>query len=248
MFKLVKYELRKQVFSKIIMLVILVLLQIGFIIGLFQENDNLVATSIGLFSFLSIASVLFVSFESILTFSNDLKTKQSYMLFLTPNSTYKIVGAKVLTTVVTIGLTAAVFVAATLLDFAAVLVKYDEVANAVKYIQEFFGLMYEVNIDYLFIISFIFSFVFELIGILVIGMASITLSATFLSNSKGKGVVSAVFFFGINFVLSRIEGLLLPARTLYSTEPYFINSIWSLGVVIAFFFLTSYMLDKKVSV
>ena len=248
MLKLVKYEFRKQLFSKVMILVILALLQVGFMIGLFFEKERLLATSMGLYLFLSIASVLFVAFESINTYSNDLKTKQSYMLFLTPNSTYKIVGAKVLSTIVTIGLTAAVFVGATLIDFAAVLVKYDKVAKVIELIQEFSAKLFQANIDYAYIISFVIYFLFDLIAILIIGMASITLSATFLSNSKGKAVVSIIFFFGINFVLGRIEGWVLPARSLTSTDPYYINCVWSLGVIVVFYFLTSYMLDKKVSV
>ena len=248
MFKLMKYELRKQIFSKLIILIVLILLQIGFMIGLFTENERLLGTSIGLFIFLAVASVLYVSFESIMTFSNDLKTKQSYMLFLTPNTTYQIVGAKVLTTVVTILLTAAVFLAATLLDFAAVLVKYDELARSFELIQEFFGTLFKANIDYVYIISFVFCFVFELLGILVLGMASITLSATFLSNSKGKGIVSMLFFFGFYFLLDKISDLFIPARNLNSTQPFILDSIWALGIVVVFYFVTSYMLDKKVSV
>lgn len=248
MFKLMKYEFRKQLFSKIIILLVLGVLEILFLYGLFAESDRVLGLSIGLFIFLSVAVVLFVSFESVLTFSNDLKTKQSYMLFLTPNSAYKIVGAKVLTTAVTIGLTAAVFVAVTLVDVAAILVKFDDIAKFVEMFQSFFASMFKANIDYAFIITFILTFVLELIEILVIGMSSITLSATFLSNSKLKAVVSVAFFFVINFILNRVSSLFIPARSFTSMSPYYLECLWAVGVVAVFYFLTSYMLDKKVSV
>ncbi len=248
MLKLIKYELRKQLFSKIILLVLLGLLEIGFFVGLLTEQENVLAVSIGLYFLLAIGTIFFVAFESVFTFSNDLKTKHSYMLFLTPNSTYKIIGAKVLTTTVTIGLTATAFMGVILLDIAAVFAKFNELEILMKKLQELIALIFHANISYAFVISIILYLVFDLISILVIGMASITLSATFLSNSKGKGIVSVAFFFGISYLMSKLEGLVLPAKSLTSTEPYYLSCIWSLGVVLVFYFFTSYMLDKKVSV
>lgn len=248
MFKLIKYELRKQLFSKLILLVLLALLEIGFLVGLLMEHENVLAVSIGLYLLLAFGTIFFVAFESVFTFSNDLKTKHSYMLFLTPNSTYKIIGAKVLTTMVTILLTAAAFMGIVLLDIAIVFAKFDKLESLMKALQEIVATLFHANINYGFFISIILYLVFDLISILVIGMASITLSATFLSNSKGKGVVSVVFFFGISFLISKLEGFILPAKSITSTEPYYYSCIWSLGVVLLFYFLTSYMLDKKVSV
>lgn len=170
------------------------------------------------------------------------------MLFLTPNSTYKIVGAKVITTTVTLLLTAAVFVATTLVDVGIVLLRYHNVQEVIEKIQEIVSQMFNVNVDYTFVIAYVCYFVFSLLSILVIGMASITLSATFLSNSKLKGFISVVFFFGINFILGKLEGCFIPAITYKSVSPCYYNCLWSAGVVILFYFLTSFMLDKKVSV
>lgn len=248
MFKLIKYELRKQLFSKIILLVLLGILEIAFLIGLLTEKENVLAVSIGLYFLLASGTIFFVAIESIFTFSNDLKTKHSYMLFLTPNSTYKIIGAKVITTMITIGLTAAAFMGVVLVDIAAVFAKFDTLDAFVKTIQELVAQLLHADINYGFIISIICYLVFDLISTLVIGMASITLSSTFLSNSKGKGVVSVAFFFGITFIVSKLGSLVLPSKSFTSVEPYYYDCIWSLGVVLVFYLLTSYMLDKKVSV
>jgi hypothetical protein len=218
-----------------------------FLYGLFTENDNVLGLSVGLFTFISFAAVLFVSFEAIFTFSNDLKTKQSYMLFLTPNSTYKIIGAKVLSSVLYVFLTAAAIVTLTLLNIGIVLVKYDEIAKIVDRFQDLFRVMFNANIDVTLIITIILYFLFNLVGLMVIGMASITLSSTFLSNSKGKAIVSVVFFFGINFIVSRIESL-LPSINLLTPEPYYYRCIFSAAVMVVFYFATAWMLDKKVSV
>jgi hypothetical protein len=242
-----KYEFRKQLFSKILILVALAVLEVVFLYGLFADKENVMGLSIGLFIFISIAAVLFVSFESIFTFSNDLKTKQSYMLFLTPNSTYKIVGAKVLSSVIYVLLTAAALVALTLVDFGVFLVKKDEIAKFIEEFQKFIQLFFKANINVAFIITLILYFLFDLIGIMVIGMASITLSSTLLSNSKGKAVVSIIFFFGINFLVSKLGNLLIDID-ITNTQTYYYGCIYSAVVMLVFYFATAWMLDKKVSV
>lgn len=248
MFKLVKYELRKQLFSKVVILTLLALLEIGFLVGLFTENNDILATSAGLFIFLSIVTVCFVAFESIFTFSNDLKTKQSYMLFLTPNSTYKIVGAKILTSMLTIIVTAAAFLAVILLNVTIALAKYEMIGDFVKVIQEFMKQMMNAEVNYALVIAYVCYIVFNLIRILIVGMTSITLSATFLSNTKVKGIVSVAFFFGINYLTSKLASLLIPSLTAFDTSPFYYHCLWTLGVVGVFYLLTSFMLDKKVSV
>lgn len=60
MFNLVKYEMRKQLFTKIILLVLLGVLEVGFLIGLFMEDDRVLGTSVGLFILYSTIAILFV--------------------------------------------------------------------------------------------------------------------------------------------------------------------------------------------
>lgn len=247
MFKLMKYEFRKQLFSKILILILLGVLEIMFLIGLFAESNNLLGWSIGLFSFVSVIAVMFVVFESILTFSNDLKTKQSYMLFLTPNSAYKIIGSKVLTSLIYVFLTAATLIAITLLDMGIVIAKYENLSMVLEFLEEVFYTIFKANIDITLVITILLYFLFDLAGVMVIGMASITLSATFLANSKGKAIVSIIFFFGINFILSKLENL-LPSVNLVDTTPYYYHCLFSAVVMLVFYFATSYMLEKKVSV
>ncbi len=242
-----KYEFRKQLFSKILILVALAVLEILFLYGLFAEKDGALGLSMGLFGLISFGAVLFVTFECIFTFSNDLKTKQSYMLFLTPNSAYKIVGAKVLSSVIYVFITAAALLTFTLVNVGIVFVKYNEIAKAVEALQELIEIFFKANIDMAFVITMIIYLLVELVGIMVIGMASITLSSTFLSNSKGKALVSIAFFFGINFIISKIENLVIDFDVM-SKSSYYYGCIFSAVVMLIFYFATAWMLDKKVSV
>lgn len=249
MFKLMKYEFRKQLFSKIFILLILAVLEVMFLYGLFAENQKVFNISMGLFGFVSFAAVLFVMFEAIFTFSNDLKTKQSYMLFLTPNSTYKIIGAKVLSSVIYVLLTAAALTSITAINAGIYVVKNDEVAMFLNLLGEFLRRFLRIDFNILLVITIILYFLFDLIGMMVIGMASITLSATFLSNTKGKAVVSVGFFVAINFITNLLENLLpsIDWKTM-NIQTFYYHCIFSGVVMVVFYFATAFMLDKKVSV
>lgn len=247
MFKLMKYEFRKQLFSKILILIVLAVLEAIFLFGLFTDNDGALKMSMGLFAFTSFAAVLFVMFESIFTFSNDLKTKQSYMLFLTPNSAYKIIGAKILSSVIYVFMTAAALVTMTLLNIGIIFMKYDDLAMFADGLRKIFNSFLKADINTALIITILLYLLFDLIGLMVIGMASITLSATFLSNSKGKAVVSIVFFFGINYLMNKLEDL-LPTIDYITVQPFIYRCILSAAVMVVFYVATAWMLDKKVSV
>lgn len=247
MFKLMKYELRKQLFSKIIILITLGILECIFMYGVFTEKESAMGLAIGLFSFLAIAATVFVSFECIATFSNDLKTKQSYMLFLTPNSTYKIVGAKVLTSIAQIILTGAAFAAVIILNVMFLAIRFNEIDSIIKMIQEITKQILGSNLDLSYIISILFYMVLSWISVVTLAMLSITLSSTFLANSKLKGFVSVAIFFALNYVIFKIYSSFLSELT-WRASDFFLVDVAVLVVVGATYFATAWMLDKKVSV
>lgn len=247
MLKLMKYEFRKQILSKVIILVAIAVLEVIFLFGLFTDNEQAMATGIGLFAMLSVVAIMFVSFECIFTFSNDLKTKQSYMLFLTPNSSYKIVGAKVLTSLIYIALTAVVLIGVTALNIGIVMIKLEDVSKLIEFIKEALDRLFKLKLDYGIIFLTIASYLCSWIATVIIGMASITLSATFLSNTKVKGVVSVAFFFGFSWLISFINDR-LPIHELAYQSKSIIECGYMMVVVFLFYYATAWMLDKKVSV
>ena len=247
MFKLMKYEFRKQLFSKFFILAVIGILELVFLYGLIADKVRVVGTSIGLMIFGALIAIMYVSFECILTFSNDLKTKQSYMLFLTPNSTYKIVGAKVLTAFVQIGLTAAAVIAVAFLNLGAVFVKYQNVGDFVKVVRETIKIFFDSDIDLMFIVIAIVYYLLSWICTVITGMLAITLSATFLSNTKFKAIVSLIFFFFLNWLVSYLSTF-ISTSGMTLQDSYVVESIYMLGITGVFYFATAWMLDKKVSV
>lgn len=247
MFKLIKYELRKQWFSKLFMLIVMGILELTFLFNLLRDKKDALGITIAIMTLFSFAAIMFVSFECIMTYSKDLKTKQSYMLFLTPNSTYKIIGAKVITSVAQIGITAAVMISLVFFNMSVVLVRYKDIDNMIQIIQRMMKEMMGLNVDYGLIVIAIVAFLLEWISKVIMGMLAITLSATFLSNTKGKGIVSLILFFVLNYIVGRI-GKLFVLESTAMFDKFMIDAIVMAFVIAAFYLATAWMLDKKVSV
>ena len=96
MLKLIKYEFRKTFLSKLILLAITALAEILFLAGVFLKWDKgLAIGTIGLVM-CAVIGIFYIGIESLLVFHRDLNTKQSYMLFMTPKTSYHVLGSKVL--------------------------------------------------------------------------------------------------------------------------------------------------------
>lgn len=243
MFKLMKYEFRKQAFSKFVILFLLGLVELFFAFGMITNNDERVMTSIALFMVLAFGSILFISFECIITYSNDLKTKCSYMLFMTPHSSYSIIGAKALSTIIQILVAGASFLVVGFLDFMLMVAKYSDLSKLLDYLSEIF----QIKIDYSDVVIVIATILVSWIGTVLLAFFSITLSTTFLANKRGKGFVSFIIFILMNYVINKVVSLAL-GSTMDYTRTDFIFSILITAIFAAITYIgTAWMLEEKVS-
>lgn len=90
---LIKYEWRKQRMTRILILACLLAFVVLFVAGAVLRNDTLVAISILIMTFAGMFGILYVGIENIVILNRDLKTKQSYMLWMVPHSTYEILAS-----------------------------------------------------------------------------------------------------------------------------------------------------------
>ena len=93
--KLMKYEWKKQRTSRMIVMVALAVCVLTFLGGVMVEKDALMGVSAMLLLVGSFFVVFYMGIESILILNRDLKTKQSYMIWMTPKSVWEILGAKI---------------------------------------------------------------------------------------------------------------------------------------------------------
>ena len=97
MLKMMKYEYRRGIFPLLVVITALAAAELLFVIGIFAEKNLLAGLGITFLMLGGFASFMFVLIYGVIIYSQDLKNKTGYMVFMTPLSNYKIIGAKLLT-------------------------------------------------------------------------------------------------------------------------------------------------------
>jgi len=250
MLKLMKYEFKKQAFSKLVIVALIGLFEIAFFYGVIRDSQNIIAGVMTFLFLFTMGALFYLAFEAIITYSNDLKQKCSYMLFLTPNTSYSIVGAKVLTAGIQIVLAGLAFFALFVIDGGVLIAKYDSIANLKKIILEFLDHFLSLKIQFSDLLATVIVIIAGWISIITLGFFSITLSTTFLANKKYKGIVSFIIFIGLNYLYNKVSHLILGDTTdLTNVGTTFMwQTVITVVFIILTYFGTAWMLEKKVSV
>ena len=87
--KLIKYELRKQRTSRLVILAALAVGLLTFWGGLLFDNSNVMGVTIALMFGAAILVLFYTGIEGVLVLNRDLRTRQSYMLWMVPKSVWK---------------------------------------------------------------------------------------------------------------------------------------------------------------
>lgn len=250
MLKLIKYEFRKQFFSKIILLTLLALIELAFFLAIGLDRGFMLGITLGLLLLFTAGTFFFLAIEAIMTYDNDLKQKQSYMLFLTPNTTYSIVGAKVIAAAIQIILAGIAFIFVYAIDGGTILAKYSSIAEVKKLFEMTLDQIFGYNIEPSHMIISVAIIASNWLCIVTTAFLSITLSTTFLADKKFKGFVSFIIFLLINYIFNKITYLTLGPIdiTNISNLRLILNVLHSICYTIITFIATGWMLDKKVSV
>lgn len=249
--KLMKYEFKKQLTSKIVVGILAAIAEVAFVIGVIIDDAEWAGVSLACMLMLSVFGLCYFSFETIITYSNDLKTKQSYMLFLVPRNTYQIVGAKMLTTVFQIVGAGAAFVAIMLGDVFLIFAKNQDIEEFFEIVNDFLtaiGMRVHLS-DVIYVVALILITWLEFV---LMAIFAITLSTTFFANTKYKGVISFGIYFVLNYLLNKVanfvsDGFGEKEYLMISTDGWVYIGIYTAAMLL-WFFGTSWLLDKKVSV
>lgn len=253
MFKMLKYEWRKNILSPLIVLGVFAALEVYFLIGCYGL-DSLAHVSAAA-SFLMLAalfSYIFVLLYGIISYSSDLKNKSGYLVFMAPISSFKILGSKLLSTLITGVILLAVICGLAILDF--------NIANDVfgldlyiSFSDEFLAMFGSSASDIIIgTCVFIFTFLLEFYMIVTVGYLAVSLSSTALQNKKGKGFVSLLLFVAIIvvvFVIAyhlpsiKVSGTSFGSELLCDLPQYILLT----AVTICSFIGSSLLLEKKIS-
>lgn len=254
MLKLLKYEIRKNIAPLLLFFLALALLEGYFLICYSDRDYEAIDLAIVLLVFATFLSFFIVFALAISSYSRELKNKTIYLIFMTPNSTISIILSKLIHALLTAFVVACVFAIIGIWDINLYIDLFDAGQISAKDVLDVVLASFNTSISSL-ILTMIFTVISVVIVFLtyvVMGYLSITLSATILSNSKAKGLLSLTFFIIFVIVYALIVNVLPKLSTypetvleyLYSILPQIILSVVSIILMI---WGTSYLLDKKIS-
>ena len=252
MLKLIKYEYRKDMISYIVVAGVLAVLELYLGLSILFKSNNNVAVALVLFVLCGWAVVMFIMIMGVVSFARELNSRSSYMTFMTPNSSYKIVGAKYITVLFTTLVVTALFGFFGYADVQLALVKYNNIKDMSDMVDMILGLadmsIAGILTDIAAMVANIWITIFTTVSM---AYFAVTLSCTLLANSKGKGWLAFAFFIAIRILLSIIIGVL--PRFKYGYRFWqIIAASWpayllELVIVIGTYFGVSALLEKKVS-
>jgi len=242
-----KYEFKKQAMTKYVMLILMAIIEVIFLIGLVvKNNENLIAVPMVIMIMVTIVAIFFVSVESIFTFSNDLKTKASYMLFMTPHSSYTIIGAKLLVSFITLFLTGMVLLLINTGNFVLLGARMEGFAQVRDVIAMLLKEIWRIEINFYDVFKFILLLLIGFAIFITTAFVSITISSTVLANKRFKGLVSFAVFIALNLVFTWISNNIL-ATDIWSNSYFLISMGINLIFLIATYLGTAWLLEKKIS-
>lgn len=247
MLKLMKYEFRKTMFSKMAILVITALSELAYLAGVFLKNEK--ALSVGLIGLVmcGMIGLFYIGIDSMISLHRDLNTKQSYMLFLTPRNSYQVLGAKVLENGISLFLSGAFFAVLAAADFSIGILYIggvkeflDMLNNLMKSIQISF------NVEPQVIALAFFSALASWLLTIVTGDLAIILSATVFAGKKFSGFVSFILFLLISFLLGKGLDLLPVLKN--QTAQYAMLVAAALVLVALMYALAGWIMEHRLSV
>ena len=205
MLKMMKYEYRRGVFPLLVVITALAAAELLFVIGIFAEKNLLDGLGITFLVMGGWASFMFVLIYGVIIYSQDLKNKTGYMVFMTPISNYKIIGAKLLSILLT---------GATLVAFLGLLIVVDYnllkshnggVASVELVLDDILGTRgLSIGSVIANVAGFIVVALIQFYTMITIAYLAVSLSSTVLQNKKIKGVVSFILFVALYVLVSYI--------------------------------------------
>lgn len=243
---LMKYEFRKTRMSRMILLLLTVLSEILFLSGLFLDWEKGMFLGILFLTLCAMFGLFYLGIESILVFSKDLNTKQSYMLFMTPKNSYQILGAKALENLLCIIAVSVIFILIAFADISIAAIHLDGLTRFLEEIKYFLNSMFHNLPTWQEVVASIFASLLNWFMTITVGYLAVTLSATVLAGKRLNGLISFILFIVILWAVAVAMEFLptLPNVTADFAMQYGILLLFSA----AFYFISCHIMERKLSV
>ena len=246
MIKLIKYEFRKTLFAKLVLLLVTAVAEILFLAGVFAEWDNGVGFGVVGLALCAIVGIMYVGIDSLLVFHRDLNTKQSYMLFLTPRNSFQILGAKVLENGISIFVAGLFYSALAFFDFTTAVL---HIGGLDEFLEILDSVLHSINIDIDWNRAFVVFAVMlaSWLMTVVTGYLAIVLCATVLSGKRFSGLVSLIIFVILNWLAGTVMNHMPGGQEDIMTRFAFVI-VAALVIAAIMYVITGWIMEKKLSV
>lgn len=248
MLKLMKYEFRKTMFSKLVILVITAIAEVLYLAGVFLKLDRGMAWGIVGLVLCCLIGLFYVGIESLLVFHRDLNTKQSYMLFLLPKNSYEIMGAKVLENGLSLLLAGCFFAALAAIDLTVGVLYIGGLQDFLDLVRSLLeSIQVEVSLSGpQTFVTFLMYLSFWLMNI-VTGFLAIVLSATVFAGKKFSGTVSFLVYLLFSLGTERLTNFITP-----DFQNEMLNTglliVLALAITAVMYALSGWIMERKLSV
>lgn len=257
MLNLMKYEFIKK--SKLIAITLIVSLAANIL--LLTKGAGGSAMFLGLFPL--VMSVFYIV-DILKMYSEDLNKKSGYMLFMTPNSGYKIIISKILTAVIEGFALLFLYFIYVLINGFFILYKAGSninfnISEIIASVNNLLSGNLGFNLGHVFMI--LITALLVLVGFLTTAYTAMTIRKSIFSEIKFGGALSFVIFLLINWGLSYISSGILDMLTPYydfinaTTRPTIQElayifapiNVLSLIEIVVLTFCSGYLLEKKIN-
>ena len=246
MMKLLKYEFRKTLFPKLVLLGLTVLAEIIFLVGHFGDKEDTMATGVVLLTMLALTGLTLMGIMSVVCLHRDMNTKQGYMLFMTPNSCYKILGAKVLECGVSLLLAGAFYFALGVIDLDMVLRRegYGQIWDMFRKMLESMDERLSISVPNM--MALVCYMISTWLCTVTTAYLADVICSSLLNGKKGSLFITFLLFLALQYVINRVIAL-LPAMQTVQAE-FLVDAAAALGFAGLMYWITAWMMEKYLSV
>ena len=247
MIRLIGYEFRKSWQVKAILLGITAVLQAAYIISLLTRDEGSIAVSAVLLALVAAWGVMAVGVASVVILHRDMNTRQGYMLFMTPNSSYKILGVKVAENGLSILVLGVFYMALGFLDVALLFRHYGELDRLWSLMEQILknylpGFAIEQNV----IVYLVLYILCSWLTTVVTAYFADVLASSMLRGKAWGGLAAFLLYILLNIAFSRIYNL-VPARMDMQTRILILMPV-SLALTAVMYWAAALLMEKKLSV
>ena len=249
MIRLMKYELRKSWYLKAILLLVTAVAEAVFLIGLWGGKDSLTATGVLLLTILATTGTMVIGLGTVFVLHRDINTKQSCMLFMTPHSSYEILGAKLLENAISILLISAFFFGLGALDITLLFAKEQALDRLWQIMSEMLRTINEnLTIDAPHLAAFLWMLIADWLTTVVTACLADVLSASLLAGKRFSGLISVLFFLALNVALNWLIRLIMNQIPADFVTSCVVGGCLSIVLGAAMYVVTAVLMERKLSV